>query len=41
MGTPVRFGVRFGNVTNPQTLETTLSAAGAVTKDTSFTILPA
>jgi hypothetical protein len=41
MGTPVRFAVRFGNVSAPQTLETTLSAAGAATKHASFKILPA
>jgi hypothetical protein len=41
MGTPVRFAVRFGNVSNPQTLVTTLSAAGAATKHASFKIFPA
>jgi hypothetical protein len=40
MGTPVRFGVRLGNVTSSQTLTTSLSAAGADTKSASYTIVP-
>ncbi len=40
MSTPVRLGVRLGNVTSSQTLTTSLSADGAETKKASFTIVP-
>jgi hypothetical protein len=40
MGTPVRFGVRLGNVSSSQSVTASLSADGAATKSASFAIVP-